>query len=137
MMPTHYKRIALASLLTTFVIYTAMVYTARPNVEQGIPVTERIRQGHQLFQEKNCIACHQLYGLGGYMGPDLTNVISRNGPEYASAFLAGGTQRMPDFELSEKEIDALVGFLEFVDASGRFPDDYEVYWHGAVEETDD
>ncbi|MFV2090673.1 MAG: c-type cytochrome, partial [Pseudomonadales bacterium] len=85
----------------------------------------------------NCVACHQFYGLGGYMGPDLTNVISRKGDAYASAFISSGTQRMPDFNLNEAEVGSLIDFLEFVDGSGQYPaENHEIYWSGAYVESD-
>jgi nitric oxide reductase subunit C len=136
-MKTAQKRIIFATLMTAFVVYTGLVYTAAPNVEPAVTATEQARRGHQLFQDNNCIACHQIYGLGGYMGPDLTNVYSTRGPAYARAFLVAGTQQMPDFGLGEAEMDDLIAFLAFVDASGRYPDEYRTYWHGAVVESDD
>ena len=92
--------------------------------------------GLALFQEKNCVACHQFYGLGGYMGPDLTNVISApdKGPDYARAFIESGSAKMPDFGFSEAQVDDLVRFLEFVDASGRYrPELAEISWNGTVD----
>lgn len=88
-----------------------------------------------LFQEKNCIACHQFYGLGGYMGPDLTNVISGpgKGADYAKSFIENGTSKMPNFGLSASEIDDLVRFLEFVDSSGVYPPEKpKIRWNGTV-----
>ena len=86
-------------------------------------ISEQSKEGKLLFQKYNCIACHQLYGLGGYMGPDLTNVISGNGkgPMYAKALLKNGTRRMPDFHLSENEMDEIVAFLIYVDKTGISP----------------
>lgn len=102
------------------------------------PMSDEARRGQDLFQQHNCIACHQFYGLGGYMGPDLTNVISKFSPAYARAFIASGTARMPDFELAEEEVDALVAYLEFVDSTGTYPpQDFEVNWYGTVAQADD
>ncbi len=135
MQGTLHKRVIFGSLFTTFVVYSALVYTATPNFTPGISISEPIRQGQLLYQENNCVACHQFYGLGGYMGPDLTNVISTTNSEYARVFTARGSLRMPNFNLQPDEIDALIAYLEFVDASGKFPsEDYEIYWHGAVVE---
>jgi nitric oxide reductase subunit C len=101
-------------------------------------MNEEARSGQQLFQKHNCIACHQFYGLGGYMGPDLTNVVSNKGSAYARAFLMSGTQRMPNFNLNETELDAMVAFLEFVDTTGRYPaDEYQVNWYGTVMQNDE
>jgi nitric oxide reductase subunit C len=71
------------------------------------------------------------------MGPDLTNVISAKGDAYARAFISSGTVRMPDFDLSDAEVDSLVDFLEFVDGSGRYPAEHpEIYWSGAYVEAE-
>ncbi len=91
--------------------------------------------GKTLYQEKNCTACHQLYGLGGHMGPDLTNVISAldKGADYARAFIESGTEKMPDFDLDEAQVDAVVQFLEFVDSAGTYPPRQpEINWYGTV-----
>ena len=72
-----------------------------------MPISPAADRGRQLYQEHNCVACHQFYGLGGYMGPDLTNVISNRGAAYARAFMAAGTQAMPNFNLRDEELDAL------------------------------
>ena len=47
-------------------------------------------------------------------------------------FSMSGTQRMPNFNLNESELDALVAYLEFVDTTGRYPiaDDYRINWYG-------
>ena len=75
-------------------------------------VTEETSNGKMIWQQYNCTACHQVYGLGGYLGPDLTNTFSLKGPEYIAAFLKSGTVTMPDFHLKENEIDALNSLFE-------------------------
>ena len=76
-------------------------------------------KGKTLYREFNCTACHQIYGLGGYLGPELTTVMSdpAKGEAYARAILKSGTERMPDFKLTESETNQLVAFLEYVDAT--------------------
>jgi len=61
--------------------------------------------------------------LGGYLGPDLTNVISvkGKGPEYVKAFLNSGVKAMPKFNFTEEEKEQLVAFLTTVDQSGFYP----------------
>ncbi len=102
-------------------MYTAMVYTSGTAATRGEPMGAQARAGQQVFQDNNCIACHQFYGLGGYMGPDLTNVISTRGEPYSRAFITAGTARMPDFGLGTGEIDALLAYLSFVDQTGTYP----------------
>jgi len=131
-------RAIFGSLLASFAIYSAHVYTSGTEAAHVPPLTDQGRHGQQLFQQHNCIACHQFYGLGGYMGPDLTNVISNRGAAYASAFLMTGTPRMPDFGLDKTEVDALVAFLEFVDETGTYPaQNYQITWYGGVIQEDD
>ncbi len=67
------------------------------------------------------MACHQIYGLGGYLGPDLTNVLERRPAAYVRAVLSNGIREMPDFQLSEQEIEQLVAFLKYFDTPGTFP----------------
>jgi nitric oxide reductase subunit C len=101
-------------------------------------MSDKERHGAQVFQDYNCIACHQFYGMGGYMGPDLTNVISNRGTAYARAFIAAGTATMPNLGLAENEIDSVVDYLAFVDKTGTYPvENYEVRWYGAVIQEDD
>lgn len=126
------------TLCTAFIPYSVYVYTQGTEASHIGPMTDEARVGQALFQEHNCVACHQFYGLGGYMGPDLTNVISNKGQAYARAFLMSGTQRMPNFNLKEPELDAMVAFLEFVDTTGRYPaDEYRINWNGTVVQSDE
>ena len=80
-------------------------------------------KGQQLFQSNRCWSCHQLYGLGGYLGPDLTNVYSAEGKgsTYIKAFLNSGVKSMPQFHFSEEEKNALVEYLKTVDETGIYP----------------
>ena len=75
--------------------------------------------GKLLYQKHNCTSCHQLYGLGGYLGPELTTVISPDGKGelYAKAFIKYGTQKMPDFHLNDEEVNDLLEYLKCVDGS--------------------
>jgi nitric oxide reductase subunit C len=132
------NRAMFALLCAAFIPYSLYVYTRGTAAPDAGPATAEIRHGQLLFQKHNCVACHQFYGLGGYMGPDLTNVISTKGAAYARAFMMAGTQRMPNFNLEETELDALVAYLEFVDESGEFPlVDYRVDWYGTVVQNDE
>ena len=125
-------------LSAAFIVYTSHIYTSGTAAEHVQPMGDEARQGQQLFQDNNCMACHQFYGLGGYMGPDLTNVISNRGEAYSRAFITAGTERMPNFELNIEEVDALLAFLAFVDQTGTYPPtDYDVRWNGSVAQADD
>ena len=86
-------------------------------------------EGERLWQENNCTSCHQIYGLGGYLGPDLTNVISHpsKGGEYAKAFLNSGINAMPLFDFNEKEKNQIISFLTHVDETGIYPNENAVF----------
>lgn len=77
-------------------------------------------EGRLVWQRYNCQSCHQLYGLGGYLGPDLTNVYSApgKGDAYIRAMLKAGLAPMPVFHLSEEETVQLIAFLKAADESG-------------------
>lgn len=114
------KRIIYLSLIISFTFYSFSIYTwsSRPNHRLN---TSLAQQGKFVFQENNCIACHQLYGLGGYIGPDLTNTYSAKGKEYMKVVITYGMGNMPKLNLTELEINALVEFLKSVDSSGISP----------------
>lgn len=126
------------TLFVSFFFYSAYVYTTGTEAAHVPQMSDEARRGQQVFQEYNCIACHQFYGLGGYMGPDLTNVISNRGPAYAGAFISAGTASMPNLGLSAAEVADVVAYLGFVDTTGTYPPkNYEVTWYGAVRQEDD
>jgi nitric oxide reductase subunit C len=124
-------RIVLFLLCTACAIYTALVYRFSDASPEADLLSAEAALGKELWQEKNCQSCHQLYGLGGYMGPDLTNVAAK-GPAYMRAFVEKGTGRMPDFHLSKTEVGRLIAFLQWVDKSGqnKVPDS-ALHWSGS------
>jgi len=115
-------RAVMAIFLVIFGVYNFIIYTSSSKKPVELMSKEAI-SGQGLWQENNCTACHQLYGLGGYLGPDLTNVISTpgKGPDYVKAFLNSGIKVMPKFSFSEEEKSAVVAFLSHVDGTGYFP----------------
>jgi len=119
---TNKNRMIMAALVVIFIVYNIVIYTQ--GTSNNTPkMSEQAIKGEQLYQENNCTACHQFYGLGGYLGPDLTNVISKEnkGPDYVKALLNSGIKAMPKFNFSEEEKNALVLFLTEVDQTGFYP----------------
>lgn len=112
----------LAVLITLFAIYNVTVYT-KTNPESDLLLSREAIKGEDLWQQNNCFSCHQLYGLGGYLGPDLTNTYSTEGKgeAYIKAFLNSGIKTMPKFNFSEEEQSHLVAFLREVDQTGIYP----------------
>lgn len=108
-------------LFTVYVIYTAVVYSkGTENTVQAAPAdAAKIRYGKQLFQQYNCTSCHQLFGLGGYLGPELTTAYSdpARGELYMKAFLQAGGPRMPNFHFQKEAIDAIICYLKYIDTT--------------------
>lgn len=108
------------ALFTVFIGYTFYVYNFCDRQAAGA-TDPRVAKGWYTWQQKNCQACHQLYGLGGYLGPDLTNVAADpyKNELYLKTFIRYGTGKMPDFHLNDSEITNLVAFLRWIDKSGK------------------
>ncbi len=77
-----------------------------------------ITSGKRLFQERACVACHKIRGVGGAIGPDLTLVgQKRKDPEWhlrhfkdPQSTSPGST--MPSFKhLSDEELKALTVYM--------------------------
>jgi len=120
-------------LLSSFLCYSVYLYSNLPvkRIKQDLEAAA----GKLSWQKYNCNACHQVYGLGGYLGPDLTNVYSVRGPAYIEAFLKNGTSIMPDFHLDQSEIKNLLGFFRQLDASGRSdPKTFTLSYDGTIEQ---
>lgn len=118
----HKNKTVMAIIVIVFLGYNFFIYTQKPPIEAQ-EMSELAIYGQQIYQDKNCTSCHQFYGLGGYLGPDLTNVISAEGKGtmYVKAFLNSGVKSMPQFNFSEEEKEALIAFLEAVDETGHYP----------------
>lgn len=115
------KVVVFGFLFGLYLLYSIIVYT-RGTKNIVVPAAEeqvQINKGKLLFQQYNCIACHQVYGLGGYLGPELTTAYSdkNRGELYMKAFLKAGGQRMPNFHFNDEDINTLISYLKYVDAT--------------------
>jgi nitric oxide reductase subunit C len=130
------RRITMFVLATCFLVFTIHVYTK--GTQQAVSkevMTLEATLGKEVWNKSNCVACHQIYGLGGYMGPDLTNVISAKGKGemYAKILIKTGTVRMPNYNLTDVEVSRLLAFLKHVDRSGIYPNkEYTASWLGYI-----
>ena len=133
MFPDKQKLIVAIPMVACFLCYSFYLYTSLPvkvyetNYDAG--------KGQIVWQKYNCNACHQLYGLGGYLGPDLTNTYTLKGTDYIKAFVNNGTTVMPNFHLSEQEMNALLSYLKCIDATGRSdPRTFILNYNGTIEQ---
>jgi nitric oxide reductase subunit C len=114
-----FYKIFISFLIVFFSVYNYFIYTQSTPSE--IRLSSLAIKGQQIFQDNNCVSCHQIYGLGGYLGPDITNVISKRGDPYFRAMLQSGVKSMPKFDFSENEANAISQFLKEVDQTGIYP----------------
>lgn len=133
MMTDRPKKLIAFLLIFSFIIYTICIYFnfSQTNVRISAPAQE----GKLVWQQYGCNSCHQVYGLGGYLGPDLTNVYSKGGSGYIKAFLKSGTEVMPKFQLTENEINNLAAYLKVVDSSGKSsPHLFKINYDGTIQQ---
>ncbi|MCP4802878.1 MAG: cytochrome c [Flavobacteriaceae bacterium] len=135
----HYKTknniTLIVILLVVFGIYNYCIYNSKDS-ESPIKLNSSALRGQQLWQNNNCWACHQIYGLGGYLGPDLTNIYShkKKGANYIKAFLNSGINSMPKFNFSEKEKEDIVEYLKYIDSTGYYPNfDTDIKFNGWID----
>ncbi|MDX1655439.1 MAG: cytochrome c [Candidatus Competibacteraceae bacterium] len=104
-------------------LFLALTYDTHrelPNRDNRVELTPQAVQGKQIWEENNCVGCHTLLGEGAYFAPELANVYDRRGPEFIKTWIkiqptgAPGRRQMPNFHLTDEEIDALVAFLKYV-----------------------
>lgn len=120
-LPRKYLLILLL-LLTLFITYNYIIYTDKTAYGE-VKLTKKALQGEKLWLQNNCHSCHQIYGLGGYLGPDLTNVYSfrKHDEKYLKSMFNSGIKAMPQFNFNETEKEELVQFLKEIDQTGQYP----------------
>lgn len=90
-----------------------------PTRDNRAALTENVAHGKLVWEQNNCIGCHTLLGEGAYFAPELGNVYKRRGPEFIKAWIkmqptkAPGRRQMPNFNLTDQELDDLVQFLKY------------------------
>jgi ubiquinol-cytochrome c reductase cytochrome b subunit len=69
--------------------------------------------GATAFEQKGCINCHRIAGVGGQRGPDLTTVGGRLTTDQLIWRILNGGRNMPAYasELTPQDAGALVEFL--------------------------
>ena len=95
-----------------------------PKRSNQVNMTESVVAGKALWEKNDCVGCHSLMGEGAYYAPELMNVFQRRGSSNEGAFKAymqgwmaaqplstPNRRKMPQFNLTDKEVDALSDFL--------------------------
>ena len=90
-----------------------------PERSNAQAITPGVIAGKKIWETRNCIGCHTLLGEGAYFAPELGNVYQRRGPEFIKAWIKSqptgtpGRRQMPNFHLSDAELDDLTAFLKY------------------------
>lgn len=95
-----------------------------PERSNAAAMTEAVVRGKHVWETNQCIGCHSMLGEGAYFAPELGNVyIRRGGDASGGAFIKAwmqsqptgtpGRRQMPQFNLSEQQLDDLVEFLKW------------------------
>lgn len=128
-----------AFFLAVFVALTghSHFYMATRSTDEST-LSDSVLRGKHVWERNSCINCHTILGEGAYFAPELGNVWVRYGgrddPQAAKEALVAwmqsqpsgvqGRRQMPQFNLTDQELDDLIAFLEWasrIDTQGWPP----------------
>ena len=119
-LPVRSRELLLLPLMASFLFVSFLAHTNYADGFPEAPLSESGLRGLKLWRQHNCQVCHQLYGFGGFLGPDLTNSITdQTGPDDFRLVLTRGKKQMPAFNFSKADQEALLAFLRSMNATGR------------------
>jgi nitric oxide reductase subunit C len=121
------KNIYLGGGLFALLIFTGLTFDTVqqiPKRSNDDKITPSVAAGKNLWEVNNCVGCHTILGEGAYYAPELGNVFQRRGgsdeagfKEYMKGWMAAqpmsepNRRKMPQFNLSDKEVDSISDFL--------------------------
>lgn len=135
---TTARNIFYGGALFSFLLFLALTF----HTERALPQRDAratlaanplVAEGKRVWEKNDCIGCHTLLGEGAYFAPELGNVYKRRGPEFIKAWIKSqptgthGRRQMPQFHLSDRELDALVEFFRYTSEinTGGWPPNIE------------
>ncbi|MBI3683581.1 MAG: c-type cytochrome [Acidobacteria bacterium] len=107
-------------------VLTAFLLSQKVSVPEASVTSDRamVELGQLRYREARCISCHAQGGRGGTFGPDLGKVGGKVRPGWLESWLRDPKAlfpqtRMPQFSFPEKDIRAVVAYMEseFADSS--------------------
>ena len=108
--------------ILVFLALTFDTTRALPKRDNRQNLTPQVAAGKLVWERNNCIGCHTLLGEGAYFAPELGNVYTRfgNSTEAIKIFIKSrpaegvpGRRSMPQFNLTEEELEAVAQFLKY------------------------
>lgn len=116
------RNIFFGGSLFFFLLFLALTFDTTkqmPKTDNSQNLTAEVIRGKRVWETRNCIGCHTLLGEGAYFAPELGNVYVRRGPDFIKAWIkaqptgAPGRRQMPQFNLTDQELDDVVAFLKY------------------------
>ena len=116
-----------------FLLFIALTFDtvqSLPKRDHRENITDSVVRGKHIWETRDCVGCHTILGEGAYFAPELGNVYKRRGGEFIKAWIksqptgAPGRRQMPQFNLTDQQLDDLVAFLKWtseVNTSGWPP----------------
>lgn len=89
----------------------------RCHKEGEVPGVPELTEGRHLFETQGCRGCHKLNGVGGSIGPDLTEEgASRRSPDWLEKHFLGPSQvsagsAMPNFHFTREQAKELTYYM--------------------------
>lgn len=105
-----------------FLLLVALTFNTMgtlPKRDHRENITPEVVRGKHIWETRQCIGCHSLLGEGAYFAPELGNVYKRRGGDFIKAWIksqptgAPGRRQMPQFNLTDQELDDLVAFFKW------------------------
>lgn len=105
-----------------FLLFLALTFDtvqALPQRDHRENITDSVVRGKHIWETRDCVGCHTILGEGAYFAPELGNVYKRRGGEFIKAWIkaqptgAPGRRQMPQFNLTDQQLDDLVDFLKW------------------------
>ncbi len=90
------------------------------NLTKSVDMTDPVVTGQTLVERYTCRSCHQIGGEGALKAPALTGVTQRKDKATLYLWLQNpraikGDTAMPNFHLSDSEIEAILLYLTALD----------------------
>ena len=119
------RNIYLGGGVFSFLLFVGLTFDTMgelPQRDHRQNITPQVALGKKVWEDNNCIGCHTLLGEGAYFAPELGNVYKRLGNDKEAIKImiesrpaegVPGRRSMPQFNLSEEELDAIAEFLKW------------------------
>jgi len=115
---TYTKSVVVISIAVYFIVFLFLSGNSEFDNSTN-KVSHDVILGRKIWLKNGCVSCHSIYGLGGFLGPDLTEVSGRRDGEYIRQMILNGGDKMPAFHFHEGEINSLLSFFQYMFSSNN------------------